>query len=177
MKSWFVAQAVRRREFDAALSVQQHGFNAYVPGVNRQHRRAGVLVNVEVPRFGCYVFVEFDPEVDHHWPDLCRELPFRRRYFERVLCFASGRPKPVPTEAMDAIRAFQPYVETKVDPYVFKPGEAVLWTMAGVSRQAVFLRYEGNRQFVTTYVFGADRTTEVRNSDLEPMGLEEVKTA
>ena len=169
---WHVAQAVRNRELAAALSVTQWGMNAYVPSIKRQCKRGFQIVEEVVPRFGVYVFVQFDRDVDP-WGKLVSDHVSRRRYFERVLCNADGVPSAVPARAMDAIRAYVPPSEEALMPHVYQPGEAVLCFVAGIRMQAVFVGYQGNnRQFVRTWIFGRESIVEVSTAELEPLNLD-----
>lgn len=174
MKQWFVAQAVRNREVAAALSVVRLGFQSYVPVIQRHRKIGRQLVEVSAPRFGTYIFVRFDREIDTHWPDLWRKerrIP-AQRYFERVLCDPDGRPSPVPDLAMDVIRAYQPPKTEEATPHIYRPGERVTCYIAGVRREAVFVEYCGQRPFIRTWIFGADRVTEVSLAELEPLDLD-----
>jgi hypothetical protein len=74
---------------------------------------------------------------------------------------------------MDAIRAYQPEPIAKHDEkIVFRPGQRVCWIKAGVRREAVFVEYLGSRQFVQTWILGAERLTEVTEAELEPLDLD-----
>lgn len=171
MKRWFVAQAVRNREIAASLSVVQYGFEAYLPVIQRQRKVGHQIVDVSAPRFGTYIFVRFDSWEDP-WPRLVNEHFKQRKYFERVLCNVDGVPSPVPDRAMDAIRAYQPPMQETHMPHVYKPGERVTCFIAGVRREAVFVEYCGQRPFIRTWIFGADRVTEVSSAEMEPLDLD-----
>lgn len=169
---WFVAQAVSNRDIvPASLSVLRYGFEAYVPVIQRQKRIAGRIVDCAAPRFGTYIFVKFDRDLDP-WPELCRGSDVRRAYFETVLCNGQGRPSPVPDAAMEAIRAYRPPSEEAEMPHVYQPGEEVICFVAGLRMQAVFVGYQGNRQFVKTWIFGRESTVEVKAAELEPLNLD-----
>lgn len=168
---WFVAQAVRNREIAASLSVVRHGFEAYVPIIHKQRKIGRVLVDVDAPRFGTYIFVRFDRFQDP-WPNLCREPPHWRRYFDRVLCDLNGLPSPVPDIVMEAIRAYEPPRQEAKMPHVYTPGERVTCWIAGVRKEAVFVGYQGHRKFVRTWIFGSEHTAEVKEAELEPLDLD-----
>lgn len=172
MKRWHVAQAVRNREIAASLSVVAYGLEAYVPVIQRQRKIGRKLLEVSAPRFGTYIFVRFDAWEDP-WPRLVSEHIDRRKYFERVLCSAGGMPLPVPDEAMEAIRNYQPPKQEEAEPYVYTPGERVTCYIAGVRKEAVFLKYQGNRRFVRTWLFGTEHVAEVREAELEPLDLDD----
>jgi len=170
-KNWFVAQAVRNREIAASMSVVQHGFEAYVPIIQRWKRIGRVPVEVSVPRFGTYIFVRFDREHDE-WPVLLRERT-QKQYFTRVLCNSDGRPAPVPDQAMQAIRDYVPEpIPQTTTPIIYKPGQRVTCTISGIRREAVFVEYCGKRPFIRTWIFGAERVTEVSSAELEPLDLD-----
>lgn len=170
---WFVAQAVRNREIAAALSVVRLGFEAHVPIIRKQRKIGRILAEVDMPRFGTYIFVRFDAFLDD-WGALWRKqrrIP-ERRYFERVLCNAAGDPSPVPDAAMEAIRAYSPPKEETTMPHVYSPGERCSVYIAGQRMEAAFVKYQGNRQFVRTWILGAEHVTEVRAAELEPLDLD-----
>ncbi len=171
---WHVAQAVRNREIAASLSVAGFKFEAYVPMINKRRKVGHMVVVVPTPRFGTYIFLRFDRELDN-WGALCRKEHriARERYFERVLCDADGRPASVPDLVMDAIRAYQPPTpQEPAMPHVYRTGERVSCIIAGVRREAVFVEYCGTRPFIRTWIFGADRVTEVSSAELEPLDLD-----
>lgn len=172
-RQWFVAQSVRNREIAAAVSAVAHGFEAYLPIIQRYRRIGRQLVEMSVPRFGTYLFVRFD-RVDDPWPNLCREHGPNRAYFTNVLCNIDGLPSPVPDKAMEAIRAYQPAIIAKPnEPIVYREGQRVTWLKAGVRREAVFVEYfGGNRQKVRTWIFGSERIVEVTEAELEPLDLD-----
>ena len=168
---WFVGQAVRNREIAAAISVVQFGFEAYVPVAQRKRKIGRQLVEVSQPRFGTYIFVRFDREKDP-WPEIVRHKPGQRDYFERVLCDVDGIPQAVPDMAMEAIRNYRPPIEETAVPTVYVPGQRVTCFVAGVRREAVFVEYCGSRPFIRTWIFGAERVTEVSTAELEPLDLD-----
>lgn len=168
---WYVAQAVRNREMAAALSVAELGMNAYVPSIRRQCKRGRQIVEEAVSRFGVYVFVQFDRDSDP-WGRLVNDHAKRRKYFERILCNIDGVPSAVPERAMDAIRDYSPPSEETLMPHVYRAGERVTCFIAGVRREAVFVEYCGSRPFIRTWIFGADRVTEVSSAELEPLILD-----
>ncbi len=172
MLRWHVAQAVRNREVAAALSVTEFGMKAYVPSTKRRCKRGFQIVEEAVPRFGTYVFLQFDREKDQ-WGKLVGDHATRRRYFERILCGSDGLPSVVPNQAIEAIRAYVPPPSREpLMPYVYSPGERITCFIAGVRREAVFVEYCGSRPFIRTWIFGAERVTEVSTSELEPLDLD-----
>lgn len=170
-KQWFVAQAVRNREKIAALSVIQHGFEGYMPEIQRLRRVGRYQVETWEPRFGVYVFARFDREEDD-WPKLLHERT-QRRYFTRILLNADRKPSPVPDGVMEAIRAYKPPIARPLtEPVIYQPGERVTCIIAGVRREAVFVAYQGKRPFIRTWIFGAERVTEVSSAEIEPLDLD-----
>lgn len=170
-KQWFVCQAVHNREKVAALSVIQHGFEGYMPEIQRLRRVGRYQVETWEPRFGTYIFIRFDRDEDE-WPKLLRQRGCKK-YFTRILVNAEGRPSPVPDAAIDAIRAYQPPIARPLtEPVVYRPGERVTCIIAGVRREAVFVEYCGKRPFIRTWIFGAERVTEVSSAEIEPLDLD-----
>lgn len=168
---WYVAQAIRNKELAAAMSVTQHGFSAYVPILQRTRRIGRQITREGVPRFGVYVFVRFHRDLDD-WGVLFRGLR-ERAYFRSVLCDVNNHPIPVPDKAMEAIRAFDPPIIPAAEPHRFQRGEACTITKAGIRRAAVFLRYQGDRQFVETHIFGSSKEVEIVDHTLvEPLDLD-----
>ncbi len=172
MMHWHVAQTVRNREIPASLSVIRLGFEAYVPILHKRRKVGRKFAIVPSPRFGTYIFVRFDRD-NSIWGDLCREDAGHRKYFERILCDCTGRPALVPDIAMQAIRAYQPPIPQEIQmPHNYRPGERVICSIAGMRREAVFVEYCGTRPFIKTWIFGAERTTEVSTAELEPLELD-----
>src|SRR5262245_53759896 len=89
----------------AAVYAAGLGFETYVP--MRPHIRliAGKRTKCNVPRYGPYLFVQFDRD-DPNWGELERGP----KYFD---CILRDRniPVPVPERAMAAMRAFAPEPE------------------------------------------------------------------
>ena len=173
-RAWYVAQAVGGREVAASVAATALGFPSFLPLLPVYRRIGHRLVETSVPRFGVYLFLNFDREMDP-WADLMRDNSTHHphpKYFRRILCDADGIPVPVPEDAMDAVKAFKPPVQEIVARRRYQPGEKVICTIAGVRREAVFVSYCGSRPMVKTWIFGALRTTEVRAAELEPIDSE-----
>lgn len=159
---WHVAQAVSNHWDDAEKAAKSIVRDVYTPMRPVTRKMGRKFVEMEVPRFEPYFFVRFGRFDD--WPT----LRHHRNFISRLLCDADGVPIPVPDEVIEAIRSFTFERPKIVEPHVYYPGERVTWTMAGTSRDAVFVGYVGNRTMVRTWIFGAERICEVRVSDLEP---------
>lgn len=168
-KQWFVADTVRNRQDEAALSVVALDLEAYIPAIERHRRIGHRTMPVDTPRFGTYIFVLFDRDADP-WPDLLHQRPFRQ-YFRRILSTVDGIPVPVPDRAMEAIRAYSPPAVASLEPVIYQPGQRVTCMVGGLRKEAVFVEYCGNRPMVRTWIFGAERVTEVCTAELEPLEL------
>lgn len=168
MKRWFVGETIRDRQDEAALSVTPLGMEAYVPAIIRVRRRGHQIVQEEVPRFGCYIFVRFDRGSDP-WPELLRGHGPVNSHFRRFLCNSENTPAPVPDRAMEAIMSWVPPSMDEVKKRIeFKAGDEVVWTEAGVRRSGYFVEYRGKRQFIRAWIFGSERILEVSSAQLEP---------
>lgn len=167
MKLWYVAETVRNRQDEAALSVAPLGMEAYVPAIVRVRKRGHHMVEEEEPRFGTYIFLRFDRMADP-WPELIHGVS-RKKYFQRILSNSDGVPIPVPNRAMEAIMAWKPPRIGDPIPITYQPGQLIRWTVAGKSQEGVFVGYKGKRQYIRTWIMGAEHICEVRTSDLEPV--------
>lgn len=168
MKQWFVGETVRNREDEAALSVARYGLEAYVP-FDRKYKRCGRrIMETQAPRFGVYIFLLFDRRTDP-WPELIHGRS-HKEYFKRILSDADRNPIPVPTRAIDVIRAYSPPPMEAPQPIVFKPGQPVLCTISpGVTVQAVFVAYRGETPMVEVWIFGRKSTVPVSHAQLETL--------
>lgn len=174
MRQWFVAETVRGRQDEAALSVAPLGMEAYVPGIVRFRKRGHVIVEEEQPRFGNYIFVRFDRALDP-WGDLLRGRGPVNSYFKRFLSDPNPDgfpiPVPVPERAIQAIMAYQPPKIGQIIVPVYVEGQQVMRDLGnGTKVECVFLEYVGKgRSRVKTWMFGKENTVTVSASDLEPV--------
>lgn len=183
MKQWFVAEASRkglsiplrdRGKIDAQISASLYaaslGFETFVPLRPHFRRIGGHLIETQASRYGAYIFVRFDRDSDP-WGELSREPPHRTRYFSHLLC-DNNIPTPVPERAMEAIRAYEPEPIVPALPIVYKTGQPVVVTKAGVRLVGVFVGYQGNRPKVDIWIFGRVTTTDCSNAELEPLDID-----
>lgn len=166
-KRWFVVQSRYRKQIAASIEIVALGFSCYVPMMPRRRLIGGRWCEENVPRFGNYIFAEFDPHIPG-WQNLLHGKA--QLSISRILCDAKFDPSPVPTPAIEAIKAYKvPIINPKPEKYRYQPGEQCSVHIAGHRQDAIFIEYNANRQFVRTWIFGAERTIEVKADDLEPL--------
>lgn len=166
-KNWFVVQTEQNRHVSSSVAIAERGFQAFVPMMQKRRYIAGRYCDITVPRFGTYMFAEFDRDVPG-WQELCHGAA-KRAGIIRILCNAQMKPSPVPDAAISAIKAYVPPTAVDPEPYRYRPGQRCSVYVAGRRQDAIFLEYRGNRQFVATWIFGAEHTIEVKVADLEPL--------
>lgn len=172
MKNWHVVQTERYCEQDASVAVAAHGFEVYVPMLPVSRTQRGKVVNMSVPRFSTYIFANFDRD-QPGWQELRHGAP-RRAGVVRILTNGAGIPMIVPAAAIDSVRAYRPRDPIAMKPpYRYRPGEPVIWTIAGTRREGVFVEYCGDRPMVRTWIFGCERIAEVSSAELEPVDKDE----
>lgn len=149
------------------MAVTLCGFQTYLPLIDRRRIIAGIRSTITVPRFGIYFFANFDQR-EPGWEQIVHG-DCKRRGVVDVLRNCD-KPSPVPDEAIDAIKSYQPPIPDEIaEPYRYNPGEYCKVMIAGSSKPAVFVGYQGNRMFVRTWIFGAERVSEVTYAELEPL--------
>jgi transcriptional antiterminator RfaH len=65
MKQWFVVHTQACKESIAQKHLAEQGFDTYVPRFKKMRRHARRVEEILAPLFPRYIFVGFDPEVDH----------------------------------------------------------------------------------------------------------------
>ena len=167
---WYVVLFESGKHVSAAAEIVACGFSAYVPMIIRRRVMGSRLVETPVPRYLNYLFAAFDVERDD-WMGLMRPSG-KRAGIVRVLGNNPAKPMPVPSEVVAAIRAYEPPAEARQERYRYRSGEECKVIIGGVHKRAVFIGYQGQRQFVRTWVFGAEHVVEVRAADMEPLALD-----
>lgn len=173
MNRWHVVQFERGKHKSAENEIVCSGFLAYTPMIVRRRVIHGQVSDLTVPRFGCYLFANFDRDIPG-W-QLLTSLGSKRAGIVRILGNDPSRPIPVPDEAIDAIRAYEPTPVEEPRPYLYSPGEPCTIHIGGRKQQAVFVSYQGKRQFVRAWIFGAEHVVEAKAADLEPLDIDNTK--
>ncbi len=165
---WHVAQSERNYEVAAAVAAIGHGFESYLPVLPTMRKIGRKMLPFSAPRFGVYFFIKFDRD-QSGWESMLHERGTVCR-IKRILCDPGGRPSPVPELAIMAIRDYQPPKVVSPEQRRYIPGEPVICIIAGTRKEAVFVEYcGGNRPMVRTWIFGAERVTEVTSAEIEPV--------
>lgn len=170
MNRWHVVQFERGRHVSVATEIALRGFEAYCPMLAKRKITGGNISEVNYPRFGIYMFALFD-RAESDWARLLNPKGTRAGIV-RLLGNDPMRPIPVPTEAIEAMRAYEPAAVHAPTPYRYQPGEPCHVYISGVRKQAVFVDYKGSRQFVRAWIFGAEHVVEVKSAELEPMDID-----
>jgi hypothetical protein len=170
MLRWHVVQIQPGYDKSAYDFMRALEFEPFIPMIARRRSVRGRIIDDEVSRFGCYIFGRFDAICDP-WGHLSHSKA-KRSGIVRVLCNAEMKPSPVPDAAIEAIRAYRPILEEPRLTHIYQPGESCICYIAGIRKEAVFVKYEHNRQFVRTWMFGCEHLVEVRAAELEPLSLD-----
>lgn len=165
---WYVVQGKRGHEVTAWYYLGSRGIEAYVPLDMRKRHVRGHFMDVQEPRFNGYFFAAFDRD-EEDWRRIFRTPEATRCGIVRLLGNDPEKPPPVPDGVMDAIRAYAPPSQLSYEPHRFSPGEHCTMMLHGQRKTAVFVEYLGSRQFVRTWIFGAERVCEVTASEIEPL--------
>ena len=165
--SWNDADDDTRRQLRAAMFAASYGIEAYIPLQPAVRKIGHKSVEINVPRFGAYVFLRFDRDGDA-WSAMLHPNAGGSR-FRRLICNSSGRPITVPERVIEAVRAYRPVPVTLPQDRRYQPGERVMLNLKGIRKEAVFVEYCGNRPKVRTWIFGVERIAEVATAEIEPI--------
>jgi hypothetical protein len=173
MKRWYAITARRNCEAKASAEVVRHGFEAFVPVMQRPKRTGLKFELATVPRYAPYLFGRFDVRADP-WGSLLHDGSARQRPIVKILSDAQGNPSPVPDEAMAAMRAYEPPVEEIAAPRVFAKGQSLTVYLApGVPMPGIFVGYEHGKPCVRVWIFGREQTTPVSLDAIEAQAVNE----
>ncbi|MFZ0286080.1 MAG: UpxY family transcription antiterminator [Terriglobales bacterium] len=97
VQNWFAVQTRARHEKVVAQRLQDSGVTTFLPLVTGIHRWSDRKKSVELPLFGCYVFVRFAPTSEER---------LRVLRIDSVLSFVGirGQGTPIPDLQIDAVR-------------------------------------------------------------------------
>lgn len=167
MLHWHAIITRPNREVSASVEIVAHGFEAYLPTMQRRLplRAGGGLATVA--RFSGWAFARFDATLPG-WEQIGRGVG--RTFCLKVKCDSAGIPIAMPERAIDAMRAYKPPAPDAIESVVtYAKGAPVMHYTAGVAQQAVFVRHLKQRAQVELWILGRPRTVTVALSALEEM--------
>lgn len=163
-KSWYAVQTRARHEKVVARRLQEQGVTAFLPLVTNVHRWSDRRKLVELPLFGCYVFVQLGPNSDE------RARVYRINGVIGIVG-ARGEGASIPEEQIEAVRAIvKQRIPWRLHPFL-KIGQRVRicgGSLDGV--EGVLLSQTGDRTLVVS-VDAIQRSLAVRieGYDVEPL--------
>ena len=97
VEQWYAVHTRARHERVVAQRLREQGVNTFLPLVTEVHRWSDRRKSVEVPLFGCYVFVKLPSTGEHRLQVLKIDGVFR-------FVGASGMGTPIAESQIDAVR-------------------------------------------------------------------------
>lgn len=164
---WFVASTQPQKETLAQGQLQNQGFGAFVPRFRKQRRHARRVVEVLMPVFPGYIFVQAEPG-QYPWRSINSTRGVRH-----LIGAGSGTPKAVPPGVMAAIfaRCSSGLIDTLMP--VLKPGMEVKFISTAFADRIATIEQldERGRIHVLLEILGQPVSMQVAASALEPVVL------
>lgn len=160
MAFWAVAISQPNRERTALMHLARQGYRAYCPLARRQRVRKGRKVEVQIPLFPRYLFVEIDED---RW----RSLRGTRGLSSVIMDTHGERPARVREEVIDKVRAVESAAGQDAPRFVHGQRVALIeGPFAGLP--AVWVGQSArDREFVLLELLGRATRVEVAAAELQ----------
>lgn len=162
---WYVAATQPQKEALAQGQLQNQGFGAFVPRFRKQRRHARRVVDVLVPVFPGYIFVQAEP-TQYPWRSINSTRGVRQ-----LIGAGGGAPKSVSPDVMAAIfaRCSSGLIDTLMP--VLKPGMEVKFISTAFADRIATIEQldERGRIHVLLEILGQPVSLQVDACALEPV--------
>ncbi len=162
---WHCIEIARGCEIKAPTEMIKRGIRVYIPFEPLEKITSTYADLRPTLRFAPYIFGQLP-----NGQNILGDDDAKRAGVMSVICDMFGKPRSVPDNAIEAMRAYVPLPKNVAPLRVYRPGQPVLIYTSGISQQAVFIGYERGRgrARVRVWILGAEREAPVAVSQLEP---------